>query len=221
MTEYLAAIAKMFERNLEAVAAALEEPTTSEPARARHVVELLVETLGGFAYGLVAGKLARSLAPWFGPDFATFVRDHPVAPHRRARNENHDVRIARALAHAPLDLGHEFKIAIENRLAVVLRELTMLVHALGAILPEGQQRLAAGMFSDLNRDSLLEDRLAQEISIGWAHACAAIERRPVDGVTCPPRARDLWRTWSRLAGAPQPEPVRDPVRSDGYITLVG
>jgi hypothetical protein len=77
------------------------------------------------------------------------------------------------------------------------------------------------MFSDLNRDSAFDDRLAQEISIGWAHACAAIERRAVGSVACPPRARDLWRTWSRLAGGSQPEPVRDPVRSDGYITLVG
>ena len=88
------------------------------------------------------------------------MRNQPVPPHRRARNENHDVRIARALAHAPLDLGHEFKIALQNRLAVVLRDLTMLVHAVEAILPKGQDRMARSMFSDLNRDSAFDDRLA-------------------------------------------------------------
>lgn len=221
MTEFLAAIAKMFERNLEAVAAALEEPTTSEPARARHVVELLVETLGGFAYGIVAGQLSRAVAPWFGPALAASVRNQPVPAHRPSRNDNHDVRIARALAHAPLDLGHEFKVALQNRLAVVMRDLTMLVHTLGANFPEGQARMVEAMFSGLNKDSVFDDRLAREISTGWIYACAAIERRPVEAVSGSPRARDLWRTWTRMVGAPLGDAGRDPVHSDGYITRVG
>lgn len=221
MTEWLAAIAKMFERNLEAVAAALAEPTTSEPARARHVVELLVETLGGFAYGVVAGQLSRAVAPWFGPDLAAFVRSHPVPARRSSRNDNHDVRIARALAHAPLDLGHEFRVALQNRLAVVMRDLTLLVHTLGAKFPDDQRRMTEAMFSGLNRDSLFDDRLAREIATGWTYACAAIERRALEVAAASPRARDLWQTWSRMAGAPQPQPARDPVHSDGYITRVG
>jgi hypothetical protein len=139
----------------------------------------------------------------------------------RTRNENHDVRIARALAHAPLDLGHEFKVALQTRLGITARDISELVLGLVAILPTDQDRMAAAMFSALNRDSVFEDRLALEISTGWTYACAAIERRPQPLVEASPRARDLWEIWSRLVGAPMPQPRREPILSDGYITLVG
>ena len=221
MTEYPAAVARMFERNVEAVAATLPEPHTAAPARARRVIELLVETLAGYAYGSVVGQLSRSVSSWFGAEYSLFVRSAPVPKRRRVRNENHDVRIARALAHAPLDLGHEFKLALQTRLGVTARDVADLVLGLDAILPADQTRMAGAMFSELNRDSVFDDRLAIEIATGWEYASAAIERRPFAILQISPRARDLWQTWSKLAGAPALEPARDPVQSGGFIALVG
>jgi len=219
--DYVAAIARMFERNVEAVAATLPEPKTGAPARARRVNELLVETLAGFAYGTVAAQLARAVSTWFGAESSLYVRSAPLPKRRRARNENHDVRIARALAHAPLDLGCELRVALDARLVITARDVADLVLGLVAILPADRERMAAAMFSSLNRDSVFDDRLALEISIGWTYARAAIERRVVPAVEASPRARDLWKKWSALAGAPMPEPTRDPIHSGGYIALVG
>lgn len=224
MTEHLAyadAVARMFERNIETVCATLPEPKTTAPARARRVIELLVETVAGYGYGTVAAQLARAVASWFGAEHARYVRSAPVPRRWRTRNENHDVRIARALAHAPLDLGHEFKVALQARLGVTARDISELVLGLVAILPTDQERMAGAMFSALNRDSVFEDRLALEISTGWTYACAAIERRPQPLVEASPRARDLWQVWSQLVGAPVPEPRREPLLSGGYIALVG
>ncbi|HET9988542.1 MAG TPA: hypothetical protein VFQ65_08475, partial [Kofleriaceae bacterium] len=201
MTEYPAAVARMFERNVEAVAATLPEPQTTTPARARRVIELLVETLAGYAYGSVVGQLSRSVSSWFGAEYSLAVRAAPVPKRRRVRNENHDVRIARALAHAPLDLGHEFRVALQTRLGITARDVADLVFGLDAILPAGQTRMAGAMFSELNRDSVFDDRLALEIATGWEHASAAIERRPYATLQISPRARELWQIWSRLAGA--------------------
>ncbi|MEP6860736.1 MAG: hypothetical protein ABJE66_08965 [Deltaproteobacteria bacterium] len=224
MTEHLdypAAIARMFERNVEAVVGTLPEPKTIAPARARRVLELLVETLAGYAYGSVVGQLSRSVSTWFGAEYSLYVRSAPVPKRRRVRNENHDVRIARALAHAPLDLGHEFKVALQTRLGVTARDVADLVLGLGSTLPAEQQRMAGAMFSELNRDSVFDDRLAIEISTGWEYASAAIERRPFATREISPRARDLWQTWSSMVGAPMPEPARSPILSGGYIALVG
>jgi len=217
--DYVAAIARMFERNVEAVM--LPEPTTGAPARARRVNELLVETLAGFAYGTVAAQLARAVSTWFGAEYSLYVRSAPLPKRRPSRNENHDVRIARALAHAPLDLGCELKVALQTRLVITSRDIADLVLGLVAILPTDQERMAGAMFSSLNRDSVFDDRLAIEISTGWAYARAAIERTIVPVVDASPRARDLWQKWSTLAGAPMPEPTRDSVHLGGYIALVG
>jgi hypothetical protein len=224
MTEHLdypAAVARMFERNVEAVASTLPEPKTAAPARARRVSELLVETLAGFAYGTVVGQLSRAVSAWFGAEHSLYVRSAPVPKRRKVRNENHDVRIARALAHAPLDLGHEFKLALQTRLGVTARDVADLVLGLEAALPADRSRMAGAMFSELNRDSVFEDRLGVEISTGWEYACAAIERRPFATLEISPRARDLWQTWARMVGAPVPEATRDSVLSGGYISLVG
>jgi hypothetical protein len=221
MTAYSDAIGRMFERNVEEAKPALHEPITSEPARARRIIELLVETLGGFAYGTVAGQLARSAGRWLGAEYGRFVRTAPVPRRPRLRNPAHDVWFARALAHAPLDLGHEARLALDTRLAATVRDLGELAASLEAILPGELADAAAAMFSELNRDSAFDDRVTQEIGIGWEHACAAIERRPVAVRTLSQRARDLWTLWSRLTGAPVAEPVRDPARLEGYIALVG
>jgi hypothetical protein len=77
------------------------------------------------------------------------------------------------------------------------------------------------MFSELNKDSVFDDRLSIEISIGWRYACSVIERTPVELPDISPRARNLWHIWCGLAGRPIVETRRDPAHLSGYITRVG
>ena len=59
------ALARMFDRNV--TTAILREPNTREVARARRIIGLFVETIGGFAFGTFAVKLARRGIPQTPP----------------------------------------------------------------------------------------------------------------------------------------------------------
>ncbi|MEO6775194.1 MAG: hypothetical protein ABI467_19675 [Kofleriaceae bacterium] len=185
------------------------------------MIELLVETLAGYAYGLVKAQLARAVSSRFGAEHASRLRSAPPPRCERARNGNHALEIARALAHAPLDLGHELEVALQTRLGITVHDIADLVDSLVAALPAGQGRVATTMFSELNRDSVFDDRLGVEIATGWEFASAVIERRRFASSSLIARHRILWITWSDLAGAAGSEPVRGPVHSGGYIALVG
>jgi hypothetical protein len=77
------------------------------------------------------------------------------------------------------------------------------------------------MFGELACGAEYDDRLARELSIGWACACAAIEHMPMPVIETSPRSRDLWRIWSELAGNPAASKSRQAEQRDGYIALVG
>ena len=76
------AIARMFERNLTAAAAELHAPATREPARARRIAAFLAETLGGYAYGIVAADLCRTIARSLGAEVGTRLRTRAERPIR-------------------------------------------------------------------------------------------------------------------------------------------
>lgn len=184
------ALAHMFDRNV--TTAILREPNTHEVARARRIIGLFVETIGGFAFGTFAVKLAR--------------RGIPQPPQPAPRWDER--AIDEALAHKPVVLVNELRSALRTRLARAAAEL----HQLG---------YAKTMFSQLNIDSVFDDRLAIEISTGWSYACSVIERTPIETPHISPRARSLWHIWCEMAGRPIPEPRRNPAQSEGYIALVG
>ncbi len=216
MTAYADAQLRMFHRNVDAAAAtALEEPRTTEPARARRTVALLVETLGGFAYGTAAGELVRAVSTWFGAERAGLVRAALPATRRFEAGAELDFQVT------PPPVSVEMIGLLRARLNVAGRDLAALQAATVAMLPTDNVRMSDAMFSELNRDSVFTDRLEIEIRTGWAHACAAIERRRPTAQDISPRARNLWSTWSRLAGNPDPEPTRRADHSGGYIMRVG
>ena len=212
MTAYADAMLRMFHRNIERVTT-LGEPRTTRPARARRITALLVETLGGFAYGTAAGQLERAVAVWFGPERKRVVRDAIQVP-------THRVERVFELEPDP-SFARDMLAALRTRTTVAARDLAALEAAVVAILPADHARLADAMFSELNRDSVFDDRLEVEIQTGWTFACAAIERRPVQTLEISPRASNLWAMWSQLAGNPAAEPARSPDHLNGYITRVG
>jgi len=205
-SEWPRAIARMFERNLAAATPGLAVPVTTEPARARRIVALLVETLGGYAFGLVAGELGRAVSTWFGAGPAGRVRGaaRATAPHTHVASTFDDAKLALELVQ-PRDLAGELVAALPVRLALVGEQLAELVDDATRALPSEPQALAA-LTSQLSTALERDDRLAVEILTGWRHACAVIERRAPD-VEASPRARELWRTWSQLAGQLELEPA--------------
>jgi hypothetical protein len=222
MTDFSHAIAGMFERNVDAAVSSLQEPATTEVARARRISALLVETLGGYAFGTVAGQLVRATATWFGATEAGLLRAAisatTTSPKRGVVDE---ASVDAVLAHVPIVLTRELVTALRARLGTAALDVKRLVAATEAILPADRSRTSGAMFSELKRDSVFEDRLSLEITTGWIYARAAIERNPVRAPDISPRARDLWQMWSRLAGRPTPVPTRDPARIGGYISRVG
>lgn len=175
-------ITRMFERNLTAALPALVTAETLDSARGRRIAVRLVETLGGYAYGLVAAQVARAVLTWFGAEQAARVR---AAARRAART---------AIADEPEELIPALRI----RFGLLGERLAEVVDATLRALPAapGQNAALANQLQiDLDRD----DRLALEIATGWQYAAAVIERAPLPALGSP-RARELWRIWSRLAG---------------------
>jgi hypothetical protein len=220
MTDLSHAIAGMFERNVDAAVSSLREPATTEVARARRISALLVETLGGYAFGTVAGQLVRATATWFGATEAGLLRAAISATTTSPRRFD-AASVDAVLAHAPVVLAGELVTGLRARLAIAALDVKRLIAAAEAILPADRSRTSGAMFSELKQDSVFEDRLSLEITTGWIYASAVIEREPVRVPNISARAQDLWQMWSRLAGRPVPVPARDPARIGGYISRVG
>lgn len=213
MTDYTTAIARMFERSINA--AVLVEPVTAKRSRALRIIDLYVETMAGYAYGCVAGRFSRAVATWFGAEPAALIRAAAMGGGSSKKPETFDEQLA-----APLALRHEAANRLRLRLGRVVRDVEHLVGAAGAILPTDRSRMVEAMFSELNKDSVFDDRIQLELQTGWKFARAAIEEVPYSPTDLTERARNLWETWARMAGAPAAQPTREPLTADGYIALV-
>ena len=218
MRDYQAAIGVMFERSIAEARPSLREPQREHrTAHARRVIEMLIETIAGFAVGIVARDFARAVNAWFGAEAAALVHATVPAPKRA-----HRAKTADEILDAPIKLMRdEFVEHVRDRLAQTGRELSSVVAVVGARLPAERGRAAEAMFGELSRTSEYDDRLARELSIGWACACAAIEHMPMPIIQTSPRSQDLWRIWSELAGNPPPSETRQDAQREGYIALVG
>jgi hypothetical protein len=215
MRDYQAAIGAMFERSIALARPSLREPQREHyNAHARRVVDMLVETLAGFAVGIVTRDFARAVNAWFGAGAAALVHAAIPAPRRRAKT-------ADEIIDAPIKLMRdEFGEQLRDRLAQTARELAATIDVVAARLPGERNRAAVAMFGELARGAEYDDRLERELTIGWACACAAIEHMPMPSIDTSPRSRDLWRIWSELAGNPAPSESRQGEQREGYIALV-
>jgi hypothetical protein len=221
MRDFQEAIAAMYERCVNEALATLGEPRYEPSIESRRIVGMLVETIAGYAAGSTTRELARTVHAWFGAELAALV--HAVAPGPRARRATtrDELDVDDELARRPQRLREEFAEQLRTRLAETARDLAALVEGVAARLPGDRKRAAAAMFGELARTARYDDRLAQEIAIGWGCACAAIEHTPMPLIAASPRARDLWQIWSELVGNPSPSETRQPAERDGYIALVG
>ena len=217
MRDYQAAIAAMFERSIAEARPSLREPQREHgTAHAYRVVEMLVETLAGFAVGIVARDVARAVNAWFGAEAGAHVHAAIPAPKRVRRASTAD-----EIIDAPIKLMRdEFGEQLRDRFAQTAREIGATIDDVAARLPGERNRAAVAMFGELARGAEYDDRVTRELTIGWACACAAIEHTPMPSIDTSPRSRDLWRIWSELAGNPSPSESRQGAQREGYIALV-
>ena len=83
-THHVASIAAAFEHVVATGVPALREPRPRDIAHAVRTVELVAETIAGFAIGVVTGELVRGVRTWFGDEPARAVRVIAAsAPARR------------------------------------------------------------------------------------------------------------------------------------------
>ncbi len=221
MRDFQDAIAAMYQRSIDEALAALDKPRCESSIEARRIVGLLVETIAGYAAGSTTRELARAVHAWFGAESAALVHAAAPRPRTRRATTRDDVDVDDELARRPSRLLDELAAQLRARLAETARDLAALVDVVAARLPGERSRAAVAMFGELARTARYDDRLAQELAIGWRCACAAIEHTPMPVIDSSPRARDLWRIWSQLVGNPPPSETRQPAERDGYIALVG
>jgi hypothetical protein len=221
MRELQDAIAAMYQRSMTEALAKLREPRCERANEARRIVGLLVETIAGYAAGATTRELVRAVHAWFGAESAALV--HAAAPRPRTRRAptRDDIHVDDELARRPQRIVDLLAEQLHARLAETARDLAALVEVVAARLPGDRNRAAAAMFGELARTARYDDRLANEIALGWRCACAAIEHTPMPVIDSSPRARDLWQIWSELVGNPPPSETRQPAERDGYIALVG
>jgi hypothetical protein len=181
---YAESIAATFERVLADDVPQLREPTSDDGQRALQIVGLVVETIVGFAHGLVVGELERAAHVWLDAG-APSLRDVAMRGPALASSD-------RFLADAGTrPLVDELGACLRPRLRYAASDLARLVATLPA---------HPAMFAHLRERSLLDERLRGELAHGWVCACAAIERAPLPRIQGSARSRALWQAWARLAG---------------------
>jgi hypothetical protein len=203
-THHVASIAAAFEHVVTEGVPALREPRPRETAHAVRTVELVAETIAGFAIGVVTGELVRGVRTWFGDELARAVRViAAAAPARRVFG----IAPARFLDDADdRPLVDELGTRLQPRLRVAVADARAIVERAIAALPEARARTTVAMIERLTAESLARERIGDELAHGWTYACAVIEGAPLPEHGNA-RSRELWRAWCGLAGAVEKRPT--------------
>jgi len=194
------------------------EPSSAyDPVRALWILERYIESVCGFAIGIVAASLARGARVWLG------ATRHGSAVAGLPGDRGEDRIVVAALAAfaergLPEDTGviastgwFERDSSLVDVLAPWLHSRTCAlapaVRALATAVRDAVpgRRALAIMFALLSTDTLVAERFSHELRVGWQHVLAALAGRRGDARS------PLWHEWSRqLCGdeltAPEPAP---------------
>lgn len=196
MTEidaYVSAVAHSLVRTVADLE--LDEPYAPyDPVHALWVLERYIESVSGFALGIVAASIARGARAW-GEERAVAAALAALA-ERGAPEETGAVTVGRwferdtSLVDALVPWLHSRVCA----LAVEIRALA------GAVRDAVPARVAAVMFEQLRTDTLVAERFAAELRSGWQHVLAVLAGER--GTSASP----LWHEWSRRVRGDAPPP---------------
>ncbi len=212
-----------FERTLVGTVPTFSEPTTTDPARALRRVQMLVETLAGYAIGVTIGQLATSMRRSFGASQAvadelgrivreprtTSIVEHAAPPafledaHRRPLLDELGRRLLQRLRH---DLG----------------ETGAIVATIARVAP-GRRSAIAMTIELLSDDDASALVYADQLTLGWQTLCAVTVGARDPELAGSSRSRDTWSAWSERARGKRPTRVVDPeaVVRAGYVLRIG
>ena len=168
----------------------LIEPRALDHDRARRVRGLFVDTITGFALGVIASHVLGGMRRWYG-------------------NEGEHARSLRGALPAWQRTASEG--SITEQLHVQFCHLQPLARALVEAVPA--LPMTSAMFGLLAADDTIERRVGDELARGWRVYCAAVTTKRYGALT------PLWQAWQwQLDG--KPVLTRDEITQAGYIALV-
>lgn len=174
----------------------LHLPRFANPDRAYRVLGHFVETVAGFALGVIANHLTSGMRRWYGDDGVLAMRAamHGWPAHERIETDGD----------------------LTNQLYVRFCHVSTQARALVAAVPD--RPMTSVMLSLLAKEDIIYCRLRDGLALGWRVYCAAVTTKrypPLDGS---PSGR-LWQAWVwQLDG--RPVLTRDETEQAGYIMLV-
>ena len=186
---------------LRDVGPTLVEPRPANADRAVRVLGSFVETMTGFALGVIANHLTSGMRRWFGDDGVATMRSvmhgWPAAtdPVRGISNDARRPLVGEALA----QLHVRFSLANQQARALV------------DAVPH--RSMTAMMLSLLAQEDTIQRRISDELARGWRVYTAAVTTKRYSALG------PLWQAWQwQLDG--KPVLTRDENTQAGYIMLV-
>jgi len=231
---YVAVTFARFERTLVTVIPTLEEPAPSDPYRAMQRLQLLVETLTGFAIGSTVGWVGTALRRGFGSAVSKVVANELALIAKQGITTEKASMLANPPRQFLVDadrspLLDELGTRVQVRLCLAIRHTRQLVTALVTAAEKAapdQRESIAQTIDLLASDDATELAFNDQLTLGWQNLCAVNigARAPEVPTTARwQRSRDTWRDWSRRARGIQVEKVMDheEVVRAGFVMRIG
>ncbi|HVK86513.1 MAG TPA: hypothetical protein VM513_20485 [Kofleriaceae bacterium] len=183
----------------------LAEPVVREADLAVKALEPLLETLTGLAIGRLIGAVMHGVRRTFEPAVTARVQAamagalRTVAPFAAPTLFALDGSPCRAFS-------HELRQRLRRRIALVPREVRLVLAAMARALVTDELAPFARMLALLAEDPTLDDRFAPQIAIAWCCYAAVVE-----GAAFNP-ADATWARWLRMMRG-EAEPVLAPTRA--------
>lgn len=206
-----------FERILVAHGPALTEPAQAQPARARRLLGVLIETLAGVAVGFAVGRVVTSIGRELGAQMRETVARQldtklwlPTAPRRAPPHLLAD--------DGPRLLTADLVAILQPRLCREVAGSQALVAAIRDIVVRLAPDRAAAFDAMLDRlagDELAAFGFGEHLHVGWQAFCAALTGASMVDTIGASQVQATWRTWRDHAA-----PVNEP-REEGFILRVG
>jgi len=184
---------------------AFAEPSAPyDPVHALWVLERYIESISGFALGIVAASIARASRAWLGDGDDRAVVAALAELAKQGMPGVHNDVVVSAWFERDSSLANVLAPWLHARTCVLGREVRALANAVSAAIPDERTRSLALMFRHLATDTLVTERFSHELGIGWSTVLAVLTGRRDTS------ASPLWQEWSRRVcgeAPPPPEPA--------------
>jgi hypothetical protein len=211
---YVSAISHALVDTVARIAPALDEPSTSyDPVHALWVLERYIDSVSGFAIGIVAASMARGARVWLGDGEDRAVVAALAALADRGIPEDTGAVTVGLWFERDTSLVDALVPWLHSRTCALAPEVRALANAVRDAMPAHRARALAVMFSQMRADTLVAERFAHELTIGWRQVLAVLAGE--SGTADSP----LWQEWTRRICGDAPPPPPEPAPGE-YIVVI-